>query len=82
MKEEASSKKPRVDMRDKMPSFQRVNTVYTPLTVPITQALVAVEGKGLLACPRLWKDNPQHPNSEKFCRSIMTMVTPQRNVGT
>ncbi|KAL0412312.1 UNVERIFIED_CONTAM: hypothetical protein Slati_3820900 [Sesamum latifolium] len=51
-KEEASSKKPRVDMRDKKPPFQRVNTVYTPLTVAITQALMAVEGKGLLARPR------------------------------
>ncbi|KAL0329202.1 UNVERIFIED_CONTAM: hypothetical protein Sradi_4906900 [Sesamum radiatum] len=31
------------------PPFQRVNAVYAPLTVPITQALMAIEGKGLLA---------------------------------
>ncbi|KAL0401541.1 UNVERIFIED_CONTAM: hypothetical protein Slati_4184000 [Sesamum latifolium] len=66
-KEETPSKKPRVDMRDKKPPFQRVNTVYTPLTVPITQALMAVEGKGLLTRPRSWKDSPQRPKSDKFC---------------
>ncbi|KAL0378835.1 UNVERIFIED_CONTAM: hypothetical protein Sradi_3189000 [Sesamum radiatum] len=67
MKEEASSKKPRVDVQDKKPLFQSVNIVYTPLTVPITQALIAVEGKDLLARPRSWKDNPQRPKSDKFC---------------
>ncbi|KAL0394902.1 UNVERIFIED_CONTAM: hypothetical protein Slati_4456400 [Sesamum latifolium] len=67
-KEEVTSKKPHVDMRDKKPPFQRVNTVYTPLTVPITQALMAVEGKGLLTRPRSWKDSPQRPKSDKFCR--------------
>ncbi|KAL0403905.1 UNVERIFIED_CONTAM: hypothetical protein Sradi_2031300 [Sesamum radiatum] len=44
-KEEGPSKKPCVDMRDKMPPFQRVNDVYTPLTIPITQALMTIEGK-------------------------------------
>ncbi|KAL0449478.1 UNVERIFIED_CONTAM: hypothetical protein Slati_1504200 [Sesamum latifolium] len=67
-KEEAPSKKPRVDFRDKKPPFQRVNAVYIPLTVPITQALMGVEGKGLLARPRSWKDSPQCPKSDKFCR--------------
>ncbi|KAL0416407.1 UNVERIFIED_CONTAM: hypothetical protein Slati_3472600 [Sesamum latifolium] len=61
-------KKARVDMRDKKPLFQRVDIVYTPLTVPITQALMVVEGKGLLACPRSWKDSPQRPKFDKFCR--------------
>ncbi|KAL0453491.1 UNVERIFIED_CONTAM: hypothetical protein Slati_1327200 [Sesamum latifolium] len=67
-KEEAPSKKPHVDMWDKKPPFQRVNTVYTPLTVPIMQALMAIEGKGLLTRPRSWKDSPQRPKSDKFCR--------------
>ncbi|KAL0411816.1 UNVERIFIED_CONTAM: hypothetical protein Slati_3771300 [Sesamum latifolium] len=42
--------------------------VYTPLTVPITQALIAVEGKGLLSRPRSYKDRPRHPRSDKSCR--------------
>ncbi|KAL0458488.1 UNVERIFIED_CONTAM: hypothetical protein Slati_0476000 [Sesamum latifolium] len=62
------SKKPRVDTRDRKPPFQRVNAVYTPLTVPITQTLIAVEGKGLLTRPRSWKDSPQRPKSDKLCR--------------
>ncbi|KAL0420800.1 UNVERIFIED_CONTAM: hypothetical protein Slati_3102900 [Sesamum latifolium] len=36
IKEETPSKKPRVDLRERKPPFQRVNVVYTPLTVPIT----------------------------------------------
>ncbi|KAL0290302.1 UNVERIFIED_CONTAM: hypothetical protein Sradi_7052700 [Sesamum radiatum] len=36
VKEEVPSKRPRIDTRDKKPPFQRVNVVYTPLTVPIT----------------------------------------------
>ncbi|KAL0313510.1 UNVERIFIED_CONTAM: hypothetical protein Sradi_5750300 [Sesamum radiatum] len=52
MKEETPSKKPRTDFQDKKSSFKSVNAVYTPLTTPITQALVAVEGKGLLARPK------------------------------
>ncbi|KAL0430964.1 UNVERIFIED_CONTAM: hypothetical protein Sradi_0722400 [Sesamum radiatum] len=36
VKEETPSKKPRTDTRDKKPPFQKVNAVYTPLTVPIT----------------------------------------------
>ncbi|KAL0420908.1 UNVERIFIED_CONTAM: hypothetical protein Slati_3113700 [Sesamum latifolium] len=67
-KEEIPSKKPRVDMRDKKPPSQKVNTVYTPLTVPIRQALMTVEGNGLLTRPRSWKDSPQCPKSDKFCR--------------
>ncbi|KAL0394692.1 UNVERIFIED_CONTAM: hypothetical protein Slati_4435400 [Sesamum latifolium] len=67
-KDEASSKKLRVNMRDKKPPFQRVNTVYTPLTVPITQALMAIERKSLLARPRSWKNNPQRPKFEKIYR--------------
>ncbi|KAL0406403.1 UNVERIFIED_CONTAM: hypothetical protein Slati_3954200 [Sesamum latifolium] len=41
--------------------------MYTPLMVPITQALMAVEGKWLLARPRSWKEGPQRPQSDKFC---------------
>ncbi|KAL0458558.1 UNVERIFIED_CONTAM: hypothetical protein Slati_0483000 [Sesamum latifolium] len=68
IKEETPSKKPRVDLRERKPPFQRVNVVYTPLTIPITQAFMAVEGKGLIARPRSWRDTPQRPKSNKFCR--------------
>ncbi|KAL0451715.1 UNVERIFIED_CONTAM: hypothetical protein Slati_1149600 [Sesamum latifolium] len=68
IKEETPSKKPRVDLRERKPPFQRVNAVYTPLTVPITQAFMAVEGKGLITRPRSWRDTPQRPKSDKFCR--------------
>ncbi|KAL0446175.1 UNVERIFIED_CONTAM: hypothetical protein Slati_1745400 [Sesamum latifolium] len=54
--EEAPSKKP------------RVNAVDTPSTVPITQAFMAVEEKGLITRPRSWRDMPQCPKSDKFCR--------------
>ncbi|KAL0445972.1 UNVERIFIED_CONTAM: hypothetical protein Slati_1725100 [Sesamum latifolium] len=57
-----------MDFKDKKPAWQRVNMVYTPLTVPITQALMAVEGKGLVSRPRLYKDGPRQPKSGKFCR--------------
>ncbi|KAL0420832.1 UNVERIFIED_CONTAM: hypothetical protein Slati_3106100 [Sesamum latifolium] len=36
VKEEAPSKKPQNEFREKKASYQRVNTVYTPLTVPIS----------------------------------------------
>ncbi|KAL0439331.1 UNVERIFIED_CONTAM: hypothetical protein Slati_2416100 [Sesamum latifolium] len=68
IKEEAPSKKPRVDTRDRKPLFQRVNAVYTPLTVPTTQAFMAVEEKGLITRPRAWRHTPQRPKSDKFCR--------------
>ncbi|KAL0373918.1 UNVERIFIED_CONTAM: hypothetical protein Sradi_3307500 [Sesamum radiatum] len=68
IKEEIPSKKPRIDLRERKPPFQRVNAVYTPLTVPITQAFMAVEEKGLIARPRSWRDTLQRPKSDKFCR--------------
>ncbi|KAL0427231.1 UNVERIFIED_CONTAM: hypothetical protein Slati_2897900 [Sesamum latifolium] len=68
IKDETPSKKPRIDTRDRKPPFQRVNAVYTPLTVPITQAFIAVEEKGLVTRPRSWRDTPQRPKSDKFCR--------------
>ncbi|KAL0451513.1 UNVERIFIED_CONTAM: hypothetical protein Slati_1129400 [Sesamum latifolium] len=67
-KDEGPSKKPKMDFKNKKPAWQRVNAVYTPLTVPITQALMAMEGKGLLSRPRSYKDGPRHPKSDKFCR--------------
>ncbi|KAL0448744.1 UNVERIFIED_CONTAM: Pro-Pol polyprotein [Sesamum latifolium] len=67
VKEETPSKKPRTEFREKKASYQRINTVYTPLTVPITQALMAVEGKGLLPHPKSWKEGPQRSQSDKFC---------------
>ncbi|KAL0445054.1 UNVERIFIED_CONTAM: hypothetical protein Slati_2228100 [Sesamum latifolium] len=48
-------------------SFPKVNAIYSPLTVPITQVFMAVEEKGLLTCPRSWRDTPQRPKSDKFC---------------
>ncbi|KAL0420377.1 UNVERIFIED_CONTAM: hypothetical protein Slati_3060600, partial [Sesamum latifolium] len=66
-KEETPSKKPRTDSRERKAPYQRINAVYTPLMVPITQVLMVVEGKGLLARPRSWRDGPQRPQSDKFC---------------
>ncbi|KAL0438889.1 UNVERIFIED_CONTAM: hypothetical protein Slati_2371900 [Sesamum latifolium] len=43
-KDEGPSKKLKTDFKDKKPAWQRVKAVYTPLTVPITQAFTAVEG--------------------------------------
>ncbi|KAL0453486.1 UNVERIFIED_CONTAM: hypothetical protein Slati_1326700 [Sesamum latifolium] len=68
IKEETPSKKPQTDSRERKAPCQRINTVYTPLMVPITQALMTVEGKGLLARPRSWREGPQQPQSDKFCR--------------
>ncbi|KAL0458684.1 UNVERIFIED_CONTAM: hypothetical protein Slati_0495600 [Sesamum latifolium] len=67
IREEAPSKNPVVTSEIETP-FQRVNAVYTPLTVPITQALMAVEEKGLIPLPRSWRDTPLRPKSDKFCR--------------
>ncbi|KAL0412217.1 UNVERIFIED_CONTAM: hypothetical protein Slati_3811400 [Sesamum latifolium] len=67
-KDENSSKKSKMDFKDKKPIWQRVNMVYTPLTVPITQALMAVEGKRLLSRPRSYKDGPRQPKLDNFCR--------------
>ncbi|KAL0286726.1 UNVERIFIED_CONTAM: hypothetical protein Sradi_7141700 [Sesamum radiatum] len=67
-KEETPSKNPRTDFRERKAPYQRINKVYTPLTVLITQALMAVEGKGLLARHRSWREGPQRPQSDKFCR--------------
>ncbi|KAL0378469.1 UNVERIFIED_CONTAM: hypothetical protein Sradi_3152400 [Sesamum radiatum] len=52
MKEETPSKKPQTEFKEKKAPYQRINIVYTTLTVPITQALMTVEGKWLLARPR------------------------------
>ncbi|KAL0430629.1 UNVERIFIED_CONTAM: hypothetical protein Sradi_0688900 [Sesamum radiatum] len=57
-----------MDFKDKKPVWQKVNMVYTPLTVPITQALMVVEGKILLSRPRSYKHGPRQPRSDKFCR--------------
>ncbi|KAL0451520.1 UNVERIFIED_CONTAM: hypothetical protein Slati_1130100 [Sesamum latifolium] len=67
-KDENHSKKPKMDFKDKKPAWQKVNMVYTPLAVPVTQALMAVEGKGLQSRPRSYKDGPRQPKSDKFCR--------------
>ncbi|KAL0402737.1 UNVERIFIED_CONTAM: hypothetical protein Slati_4303600 [Sesamum latifolium] len=66
VREDAPSKKPRGDLKDRKPPFQRVNAVYTPLVIPITQAFMAVEEKGLIMRPRSWRDTPQRPKSDKF----------------
>ncbi|KAL0395268.1 UNVERIFIED_CONTAM: hypothetical protein Slati_4493000 [Sesamum latifolium] len=69
-KEETPSKKPQTDSRERKAPYQRINTVYTLLTEPITQALMAVEGKRLLARPRSWRDGPQRSQLDKFCRFL------------
>ncbi|KAL0301572.1 UNVERIFIED_CONTAM: hypothetical protein Sradi_6434000 [Sesamum radiatum] len=60
--EESPSKKPRSDFKDKKPSWQRVNTVYTPLTVPINRA---EEVTDLLARPKSFRDG-HRPRLDKF----------------
>ncbi|KAL0381947.1 UNVERIFIED_CONTAM: hypothetical protein Slati_0492400 [Sesamum latifolium] len=65
-KDESPSKKSKMDFKDKPRPWQRLNAVYTPLTVPIIEALMTVEGKGLLSRPRSYKDGPQRPKSDKF----------------
>ncbi|KAL0289040.1 UNVERIFIED_CONTAM: Transposon Ty3-G Gag-Pol polyprotein [Sesamum radiatum] len=67
IREEAPSKKPVVTSETENPPFQRVNAVH-PLTVPITQALMVVKEKNLIARPRSWRDTPQRPKSDKFYR--------------
>ncbi|KAL0401764.1 UNVERIFIED_CONTAM: hypothetical protein Slati_4206300 [Sesamum latifolium] len=67
-KDEYPSKKSRMDFKDKKPAWKKVNIVYTPLTVAITQALMAVAGKGLLSKPRSYKDGLRQPKLDKFCR--------------
>ncbi|KAL0295991.1 UNVERIFIED_CONTAM: hypothetical protein Sradi_6651200 [Sesamum radiatum] len=67
-KDEGPSKKPRTDFKDKRPALQRVNKVHTPLAVPITQAFIAVEGKGLLSKPRTYREGSQRLKSENFFR--------------
>ncbi|KAL0407915.1 UNVERIFIED_CONTAM: hypothetical protein Sradi_1725900 [Sesamum radiatum] len=57
-----------MDFKDKSPAWQRVNMVYTPLTVPITQALMAIKGRGLLSRPKSYKNGPRQLKSDKFCR--------------
>ncbi|KAL0430847.1 UNVERIFIED_CONTAM: hypothetical protein Sradi_0710700 [Sesamum radiatum] len=81
VKEETPSKKPRIDNRDKKPPLQRVNVVYTPLTVPITQAFMAVEKKRLLTCPRSWRDNPEPPRRTSSVVFTIIMATPRSNAG-
>ncbi|KAL0419185.1 UNVERIFIED_CONTAM: hypothetical protein Sradi_1332000 [Sesamum radiatum] len=67
-KDECPSKKSKTDFKDKKPVWHRVNTVYTPLVVPITQAIMTMENKGLQSKPRSYKDEPQYPKSDKFCQ--------------
>ncbi|KAL0387832.1 UNVERIFIED_CONTAM: hypothetical protein Sradi_2665000 [Sesamum radiatum] len=75
-KEEAPIKKP-MELRDrKSPFLQKVNVVYNPLTVPITQALMTIEGKSLLARPKSWKDDPYRPKYDKFCQILFLKKVP------
>ncbi|KAL0336559.1 UNVERIFIED_CONTAM: hypothetical protein Sradi_4867800 [Sesamum radiatum] len=73
-KEEIPSKKPQMELRDRKTPFQRVNAVYTPLTVPITPTLMVVEGKGLLAQPKSWKDGPHRPKFDKNSAIFITLT--------
>ncbi|KAL0451200.1 UNVERIFIED_CONTAM: hypothetical protein Slati_1098100 [Sesamum latifolium] len=77
-KYEGPSKKPKMDFKDKKPGWQRVNMVYTPLTVPITQTLMAVEGKSLLSGPRL-RMGLDSLSQTSSADSTITMGTPPKN---
>ncbi|KAL0456210.1 UNVERIFIED_CONTAM: hypothetical protein Slati_0960200 [Sesamum latifolium] len=44
-RDENPPKKSKMDFKDKKPAWPRVNMVYTPLTVPITEALMAVKAR-------------------------------------
>ncbi|KAL0434701.1 UNVERIFIED_CONTAM: hypothetical protein Sradi_0178000 [Sesamum radiatum] len=78
-RKEAPSKKPRGDIRDKKPSFQRINAVYTPLTVAITQAFMAIEEKGLITRPGHGETPPNVPSLISSAVSTMTMVIPRKS---
>ncbi|KAL0451529.1 UNVERIFIED_CONTAM: hypothetical protein Slati_1131000 [Sesamum latifolium] len=79
IKEEAPSKKSRIDSRDRKSPFQMVNAVYTPLTVPITQAFIAVEEKGLITRPNHGETRPNVPSLINSAVSTTTMAMPRKN---
>ncbi|KAL0430596.1 UNVERIFIED_CONTAM: hypothetical protein Sradi_0685600 [Sesamum radiatum] len=74
-KDKGPSKKPKMDFKDKKLVWQRVNMVYTRLTVPITQALMAVEGRGLLFRAGRTRMDHDTLGRTNFIGSIMTMDT-------
>ncbi|KAL0349445.1 UNVERIFIED_CONTAM: hypothetical protein Sangu_1172300 [Sesamum angustifolium] len=80
-KEETPTKKPRSDPREKNPPFLWVNALYTPPIVPITQALMVVEGRGLLTRPKLWKDGLNNLGLKNSIVSTITTVILSKNVG-
>ncbi|KAL0293991.1 UNVERIFIED_CONTAM: hypothetical protein Scaly_3131200 [Sesamum calycinum] len=85
-KEEGPTKKPRTDFRVRKPPFPRVNAVYIPLTVPITQALMAVEGKGLwltLSHERMALNDPERsrPKNAHNDALVITAVLANYEVG-
>ncbi|KAL2251374.1 UNVERIFIED_CONTAM: hypothetical protein Sindi_2259700 [Sesamum indicum] len=66
-RDQAPFKKQHSDFRDKKAPFQRIHVVYSLLRIPITQDLMVVKGKGLLTRPRSWREQTQHPKSDKLC---------------
>ncbi|KAK4403469.1 hypothetical protein Sango_0715500 [Sesamum angolense] len=68
-------------LEDRKLLFLWVNIMYTPLTVPITQALMAVEGNDLLTHPKSRKDVPNDPGAT-YQRLVDKIFCPQirRNV--
>ncbi|KAK4385836.1 hypothetical protein Sango_2707600 [Sesamum angolense] len=80
-KDECPSKTSKTDFKDKKPAWQRVNTMYTPPTVPITHALMALEGKDLLSSP-CTKMDLNIPSPTSFVDFIMTTGIQLKNAGT
>ncbi|KAL0402057.1 UNVERIFIED_CONTAM: hypothetical protein Slati_4235600 [Sesamum latifolium] len=79
-KDENPPKKPKMDFKDKKPAAcQRVNMVYTPLTVPITQTLMAVKGKGLLSSLGRIRTVPDNLSQTNSVDSTTTMDTQSKN---
>ncbi|KAL0319883.1 UNVERIFIED_CONTAM: hypothetical protein Sradi_5249800 [Sesamum radiatum] len=64
--EEAPSKKPRGDIRDRKPPFQRVNPLYTP-DGPHHTSFHGCRGEGAENAIPVMERQPQRPKFDKFC---------------
>ncbi|KAL2246122.1 UNVERIFIED_CONTAM: hypothetical protein Sindi_2880400 [Sesamum indicum] len=81
-REEAPFKKQCAEFRDNKAPFYRIHTVYTPLMVPITQALMAVEGKGYSLAPGHGESNLNVPSPTSSAVIIMITAILPKNVDT
>ncbi|KAL0439262.1 UNVERIFIED_CONTAM: hypothetical protein Slati_2409200 [Sesamum latifolium] len=67
MKEETPPRSLELIFRTRSSLLESERTLYS-VDCTYYQALMVVEGKGLLARPRSWKEGPQRPKFDKFCR--------------